>query len=138
MNSPEQSPIRRDDREVAAKLTLEAFYEGHITARDLTMDQQFVYLLRSGTAFKIGKSNNPEARLKTLLTGSPTDIAIVVVLHVDNMHKVEAFLHQRFAAQRLRGEWFSLTPDDVFFIQSLDHAKLIELGLQSTGDEFPF
>jgi hypothetical protein len=56
---------------------------------------------------KIGyTSGAPLKRLASLQTGQPMTLSLLWSLPVD----IENELHERFAAYRVRGEWFDLTP----------------------------
>lgn len=55
---------------------------------------------------KIGMAKNPEARVKFLQTGQPMLLSLLWTHEDDH----ERTLHRRFADQRIRGEWFDLTP----------------------------
>lgn len=63
--------------------------------------------------YKIGRSINPSIREKTLQSEKPT-IELIWIIDKD----VEFNLHKIFAAQRVRGEWFSLTDEDIEAIKS--------------------
>jgi hypothetical protein len=56
---------------------------------------------------KIGCSNNPEARLAALQTATPNTLLLRAV--IEGGFEEEKALHERFKADRLGGEWFSLT-----------------------------
>ena len=75
----------------------------------------FVYLLHGLNTgwYKIGLSVNARRRTKQIGARSPFEIELVHKLAVDDMHRVEAHFHALFAAQRVNGEWFTLSPDDV-------------------------
>lgn len=65
----------------------------------------FVYAIGNPDgAVKIGFARNPQQRLASLRCGSQEDLRILGVLPGDR--SVEAYLHQRFSAERIRGEWF--------------------------------
>jgi hypothetical protein len=68
-----------------------------------------LYLIQSHTtgAVKIGRSRDPERRLKQLQTGSPYKLRIILVLK-DQGH-LEGMLHERLRRGRTRGgeEWFA-------------------------------
>lgn len=51
---------------------------------------------------KIGKSFNPEARLRSLQLSSPVQLELIGVVPRD----VESELHERFKSFRKHGEWF--------------------------------
>lgn len=54
---------------------------------------------------KIGSAVNPAHRMKTLQTGCPGELKLVLVLDTD----CEVQLHTRFKDARVRGEWFKVT-----------------------------
>lgn len=56
---------------------------------------------------KIGRTTGrPEQRLAALQTGQPSTLSLL--WHCEGDH--ETALHRKFAAHRVRGEWFDLTP----------------------------
>jgi len=80
----------------------------------------YIYLIRSMTGYyKIGKSKEPERRIKSLGVQLPFAIEPVAIIETDNMRKLERELHQKFDDQRGDGEWFALTPGDVQYIKGL-------------------
>lgn len=58
---------------------------------------------------KIGVSMYPEHREKTLQSEEP-EVALLATIRGGK--RLEAELHDRFAAKRLRGEWFDLNGQD--------------------------
>lgn len=68
------------------------------------------YLMRDDNTgkTKIGKSINPRRREKTLLSDSP-----VITLFAVCERDIEKELHSKYAAKRVRGEWFDLTQSDI-------------------------
>lgn len=73
---------------------------------------QNTYLMVDGNGFyKIGKSFNPEIREQTLQSQNPT-IDLIAFLEKD----IERELHLKYKYKRKRGEWFSLSKEDVNFI----------------------
>jgi len=66
---------------------------------------------KSNGLYKIGKSIKPKIREKTLQGEKPT-IEIVKIFNSD----IERDLHKRYVRQRVRGEWFKLTPIQVKYI----------------------
>jgi hypothetical protein len=73
------------------------------------------YLMRETQRgyYKIGKAMNPKIRESTLQAELPT----IELLHIIE-RDIEAYLHKKFAAKRLRGEWFNLSKSDVNYIKS--------------------
>lgn len=64
--------------------------------------------IREQNVVKIGCSFEPESRLKEIQVGCPYPVRIEATL--PGSHEEEKALHRRFADDRLRGEWFTITP----------------------------
>lgn len=79
----------------------------------------FVYLMRSGDLYKIGRSKNPNARLAALQNAAPNTIYLVHSIRTDDMHGFEAYLHDLFSAEQTTGEWFDLSSDQVAWLKGI-------------------
>ncbi|MDP1956479.1 MAG: GIY-YIG nuclease family protein [Polaromonas sp.] len=73
----------------------------------------FVYLIKSGRHFKIGKANSVEARHRQLKIQLPQAAEVVHRIKTDDPYGIESYWHRRFADKRLNGEWFTLSAEDV-------------------------
>jgi hypothetical protein len=69
--------------------------------------EQYVYAIEGAGLVKIGRSVVPTYRLVALQSGSPVELKLRGCVVGD--HRVERELHDRFAAYRRHGEWFSLS-----------------------------
>lgn len=79
----------------------------------------YVYFIQGscGGAIKIGYSNDPESRLKSLQTGYPD--TLVLLLMIPGYESHEKALHRELEASRLKGEWFRPDPDVINKIKEL-------------------
>lgn len=85
----------------------------------------YVYLLKAlhdDRLYKIGRTNNPANRLKTFGVKLPFPVEYSCLIKTDDMYALESELHTRFARNRVDGEWFTLTDDDVRYIHVLAEA----------------
>jgi hypothetical protein len=67
----------------------------------------YVIQARGSARFKIGISETPTERLRTMQIGSPLDLELVCAVAIES-RKVEALAHELLANQHHRGEWFDL------------------------------
>ena len=89
-----------------------------------------LYIIQANTsgAFKVGRSNNPEQRLKSLQTGNPYPLRLLLV--VPGKGHLEASIHRRLERGKTHGgeEWFdydvlSELPDWLYAQLDLDVAN---------------
>jgi hypothetical protein len=78
-----------------------------------TEQMGFVYLLKSGQYFKIGRTNAGGRRERELQIQWPEKAESVHVIRTDYPLGIEAYWHGRFKAKRKHGEWFELTRSDI-------------------------
>lgn len=79
----------------------------------------FVYLIKSGDAYKIGKSKNVSSRVETFSITLPHPVELIHTVEREDYDKAEQELHERFAPKRMNGEWFNLSEEDVEYFRSL-------------------
>jgi len=76
--------------------------------------KEYTYLMTDGLYYKIGKSSDPEKRLKTIITGNPN---CSLVFYGDG--RTEKQLHDIFRLFKVRGEWYRLRKKQVDLIGRL-------------------
>jgi hypothetical protein len=73
----------------------------------------YVYLIKSGRYYKIGRSNSAGRREYELAIQLPEKAITEHVIKTDDPTGIEAYWHKRFSDRRKNGEWFALTAADV-------------------------
>jgi hypothetical protein len=73
----------------------------------------YVYLLKHGQHYKIGRSNDTARRRREISLLLPEELEHVHVIETDDPEGIEAYWHRRLASKRVRGEWFALASEDV-------------------------
>ncbi len=73
----------------------------------------FIYLMKSGRFYKIGKSGCVEKRNYEIGIKLPEDLEIIHKIKTDDPNGIETYWHKRFADKRKKGEWFDLSSGDI-------------------------
>lgn len=73
----------------------------------------FVYLMKSGKFYKIGRSSDAEMRRYQIGIQLPEKIEIIHKIKTDDSVGIEEYWHKRFKEKRKNGEWFELSATDV-------------------------
>ena len=87
-----------------------------------------VYFIRNEEtgSVKIGRSGDPESRLKTLQTGAEGKLVLAAVFPGWGEAE-EKWLHQLFEPNRIRGEWFNDESETSLFSRVVDAAAAVDL-----------
>ena len=73
----------------------------------------FVYLMKSGKYYKIGRSNDAYRRAYEIRLQLPEKLELIHKIKTDDPIGIEEYWHKRFKDKRKNGEWFELTRQDI-------------------------
>jgi len=84
----------------------------------INMSVYFIYeKTQSPTSvYKVGQSKKPYQRMRNLQTGNMRKLAIYRIIECATKKQaetVEATIHERYANQRVHGEWFQISQEEV-------------------------
>jgi hypothetical protein len=75
--------------------------------------QGYVYLMKSGQFYKIGKSKSPDRRRNEIALLLPHDTNTIHIIATDDPAGIEHYWHERFKDKKVRAEFFRLNNADV-------------------------
>lgn len=97
------------------------------TTTNIRSDRSSVYLLKSAGYYKVGVTldSSIQRRIAQLQIGNPFVIELVAKTGtIHNAYDVEKSLHSKFKDNRVRGEWFSLSDEELeVVLNTLQEAK---------------
>lgn len=95
----------------------------HLSPRKiLKSNEGYVYIIRATDGsglYKIGKSTNPDKRIKTVIGQMPMACEALHCAWFEDHGYAEKLLHDTYSDQRASSEWFNLSDEDITFILSL-------------------
>lgn len=102
------------------EIQIDSASETGVKSVPVTITFGYVYLLKafSGT-YKIGKSKHPESRIRKMNVVLPFDVEVEHLIECEDYTVTERKLHDRYASKHIRGEWYSLSDEDVVEIKSI-------------------
>lgn len=96
------------------------------------MNQKTYLILDTGSnLLKIGRSQNPNSRIKNMQIGCGSTLKLIHVFNAD----IEQILHYRFEKNRKHGEWFDVSASDVLYIARTDDFIKSEIKRQNPPEK---
>ena len=82
-------------------------------AEDANEELGYVYLMKAGRFYKIGRTNSMGRREYELSIQLPERAKVAHLIKTDDPAGIEEYWHRRFHERRKNGEWFELSAQDV-------------------------
>jgi len=98
--------------------TIEGRLYGGVIIEKYGNEDIYTYLMYDGSLYKIGKSLNPEKRLKELKTANPRCELLYYSKHIPEKYLHDLFIHKNFAR-----EWFQLDDEEALLLRNLLSVK---------------
>jgi len=76
----------------------------------------YIYVVRSGEYYKVGRTSNLEQRMKTFRTTLPAGTELVFTIKVSDTRSAETEIHTSLNESRINGEWFNLSESDIEYL----------------------
>lgn len=85
----------------------------------------YVYVIKKGDYYKIGRTKNLLRRKRQLQTAHAESVEFLYYKKFDDYVKVEKALHSIFSTSRYHGEWFRLSDENRSILDKIFGAKLL-------------
>lgn len=102
-----------DKRQHRAREKVRSYYHASDRRTPRALSKGYVYLLRCGDVFKIGKTVELDRRVKQLSIQLPHAPVVEHSIRANHMDAAEVYYHSIFERERMNGEWFSLNENQV-------------------------
>lgn len=93
----------------------------------------YIYIMKMAGYYKIGYSINPQSRSEEIGVLAPEKPEIIWTCHVPNMKAIESNTHKTFESNRVRGEWFRFTDQEIEDVK--EYVTSASCGYYSSIDE---
>lgn len=109
-----ETPPRKNKEKVFQPVKHFVLEQALMELEEIRTKNTEVYFIWDGEAMKIGlTTKGANKRIKQLQTGNSKNLEIFRTVKTDNPFVLERFLHDVFGERRVRGEWFSVSSEEV-------------------------
>lgn len=96
---------------------LEKVLPEQVSSRVECRRSTYVYLIKADNGLiKIGIASDVNGRFINIDSMSPVPLSLLFSFYNEDALRVERKLHKRFAAKRVKGEWFNLSRNEIDWI----------------------
>jgi hypothetical protein len=112
----EISKRKKEEEAKAEQLRQQATHEKYGALKP----KGYIYFVQGecGGPIKVGYSKDPDSRFKTLQTGYPDILKMLLI--IPGSEKTESYIHKMFDEYRINGEWFK--PGE-FVLEKIEHFR---------------
>lgn len=100
--------------------------------------REYIYVIAHPHGyFKVGRSGNPERRVRSIQTGSPYELRLLLKAEFEDAQGVEKRIHRLLSEYNIRREWFELPADvqDKLIEWVRGSSSLVEFPDPTDGEE---
>ena len=108
---PTQTPARE------AKIFLKSWKSRNQKTTNDSPHSGYVYILKAGEHYKIGRTKEPPRRVPQLFIHLPFEARLWALFFVEDMYKTEAAMHKFYGKYHTNGEWFSLPFEEAIYLR---------------------
>ena len=110
---------------LSSKINERMSNRNHLVSKWHTLSKKdgYIYIIKGlfkNPTYKIDYSKEPKTRIRKFNVVLPFPIEVKHLIPTDHMRAVEAYLHDKYSSNRVNGEWFELSEQDVADICAIE------------------
>ena len=109
----QDKPDYQDVVDICGKYITSFNKENGTPSEETKSEIGWVYLMKHGKYYKIGRTSYVEKRNYELGIKLPEELKVIHKIKTDDPCGIEAYWHKRYEDKRKKGEWFDLSTSDI-------------------------